>query len=168
MSGAFRRRWHTACGTVRHPAAAPIRQQGLTMNDMQFHVPRYMQPHSPHHAANRFGRFATAGLITLAAACLALPQAAAAGDRDEGEGRAARDERSVVRRHSRDDAARRGPARGHGARRAAAHARRRRDEAGGRREERARQADGAAEITGPLAGGQSCNARWRRSASRRP
>ncbi|KGD19368.1 putative phospholipid-binding domain protein [Burkholderia pseudomallei] len=47
------------------------------MKEMQFRVPRYTQPHSPHHAAKRFGRLATAVLIALAAACLALPQAAA-------------------------------------------------------------------------------------------
>ncbi|MBO3051994.1 BON domain-containing protein [Burkholderia pseudomallei] len=48
------------------------------MKEMQSRVPRYTQPHSPHHAAKRFGRLATAVLIALAAACLALPQAAAA------------------------------------------------------------------------------------------
>ncbi|ABA51340.1 hypothetical protein BURPS1710b_A1375 [Burkholderia pseudomallei 1710b] len=77
-------------------------------------------------------------------------EAARHRDHDQGEGRAARDERSVVRRHPREDAARRGAARGHGARRAAAHARRRRDQAGGRREDRARQADGAAQVAGPF------------------
>lgn len=57
------------------------------MKEMQSRVPRYTQPHSPHHAAKRFGRLATAVLI--AAACLALPQAAAAaGDGTGGAGAA--------------------------------------------------------------------------------
>ncbi|MBF3539298.1 phospholipid-binding domain-containing protein, partial [Burkholderia pseudomallei] len=59
------------------------------MKEMQSRVPRYTQPHSPHHAAKRFGRLATAVLIALAAACLALPQAAAAaGDGTGGAGAA--------------------------------------------------------------------------------
>ncbi|KOT17532.1 putative phospholipid-binding domain protein [Burkholderia mallei] len=48
------------------------------MKEMQSRVPRYTQPHSPHHAAKRFGRLATAVLIALAAACLALPRRATA------------------------------------------------------------------------------------------